>query len=42
MDSSVVAEGVISPGDLDLFHTVDTADEAWAILAPALTRDSRT
>jgi hypothetical protein len=33
---AMAAEGVISPGDLDLFHTVDTADEAWAILAPAL------
>ena len=25
-------EGVIAPGDLDLFHTVDTAAEGWAIV----------
>jgi uncharacterized protein (TIGR00730 family) len=28
---TLVEEGVISPGDLDLFHLVETADEAWAI-----------
>lgn len=25
-------EGTISPGDLDLFHIVDTAEEGWAIV----------
>jgi uncharacterized protein (TIGR00730 family) len=33
---ALVEEGVISPADLDLFHLVDTADEAWTILGPAL------
>ncbi|MFN7176662.1 MAG: TIGR00730 family Rossman fold protein [Thermaurantiacus sp.] len=28
---TLVEEGVISPGDLDLFHLVETAEEAWAI-----------
>jgi uncharacterized protein (TIGR00730 family) len=29
----LVEEGVISPGDVDLFQIVETADEAWAIIA---------
>ena len=29
---ALAEEGVISPHDLDLFHIVDTADEAWAIV----------
>lgn len=28
----LVEEGVISPTDLDLFHIVETAEEAWAIV----------
>ena len=27
-----VEEGTISPGDLDLFKFVETAEEAWALL----------
>ena len=26
---ALAEEGVISPGDLDLFHIVETAEEAW-------------
>lgn len=29
---ALVEEGVISPGDLDLFRFVETADEAWAYI----------
>jgi len=29
---ALAEEGVIAPGDLDLFHTVDTAAEGWAIV----------
>ncbi len=36
---AMVAEGVISADDLDLFHVVDTADDAWAILADRLGLD---
>ena len=28
--SALAEEGVISPGNLDLFSFVETADEAWA------------
>ncbi len=38
---AMVDEGVISRSDLDLFHLVENADEAWAILAPALGLESR-
>jgi len=38
---AMVDEGVISRADLDLFHLVENADEAWAILAPALELESR-
>ena len=30
---ALAEEGTISPGDLDLFRFVDTADEAWAVIA---------
>ena len=33
---ALVEEGVISPGDLDLFTLVDTAEEAWAVLRDRL------
>jgi hypothetical protein len=29
----LVDTGMISPGDLDLFHFVETAEEAWSVLA---------
>jgi predicted Rossmann-fold nucleotide-binding protein len=29
---ALVEEGVISPNDLELFHFVETAEEAWAIV----------
>jgi len=29
---ALVEEGVISPNDLNLFHFVETAEEAWAIV----------
>ncbi len=29
----LVDTGMISPGDLELFHYVETADEAWAVLS---------
>jgi uncharacterized protein (TIGR00730 family) len=29
---ALVEEGVISPGDIDLMHFVDTAEEAWAFV----------
>ena len=32
---AMVEEGVISPEDLDLFQYVETAEEAWAIIAEA-------
>ena len=30
---ALAEEGTISPGDLDLFRFVDTAEEAWAVIA---------
>ena len=36
---AMVEEGVISASDLDLVQIVDTAEQAWAILEPALTAD---
>ncbi|MEM6679441.1 MAG: LOG family protein [Pseudomonadota bacterium] len=33
---ALVEAGTIAAGDLDLFTMVDTADEGWAIIAPAL------
>ncbi|OFW61185.1 MAG: hypothetical protein A2133_10775 [Actinobacteria bacterium RBG_16_64_13] len=33
---ALVDEGVISPGDLDLFTYVETAEEAWGLLEPVL------
>ena len=30
---ALAEEGTISPGDLDLFRFVDTADEAWGVIA---------
>jgi uncharacterized protein (TIGR00730 family) len=35
----LVDTGMISPGDLQLFHIVETADEAWAVLSQALGLD---
>lgn len=32
---ALVEEGVISPGDLNLFHIVETAEEGWAIIREA-------
>ncbi|MCP4689812.1 MAG: LOG family protein, partial [Desulfobacterales bacterium] len=32
---ALVEEKVISPGDLDLFEFVETADEAWEIISKA-------
>jgi predicted Rossmann-fold nucleotide-binding protein len=32
---ALVEEGTISPGDLDLFRFVETADEAWEIVREA-------
>lgn len=29
---ALVEEGVINPGDLDLFHIVETAEEAWDLV----------
>ena len=29
----LVDTGMISPGDLELFHYVETAEDAWALLA---------
>ena len=31
----LVDEGTIAPQDLDLFRYVDTAEEAWAVIAQA-------
>ena len=33
---AMVAEGTISPGDLELFHYVDTAEEAWELISQAI------
>ena len=30
--NALVEEGVIAPNDLDLFHFVETAEEAWDIV----------
>jgi len=35
---ALVEEGVISPNDLDLFHFVETADQAWSIVQEFYTR----
>ena len=35
--SALVEEGTISPGDLDLFEYVETAEEAWAVISGKLT-----
>lgn len=39
--AALVEEGVINPGDLDIFSYVDTADEAWAQLEPLLKANAR-
>jgi uncharacterized protein (TIGR00730 family) len=38
---ALVDEGVIAPRDLEIFSYVETAEEAWQALTPALTRISR-
>ena len=38
---ALVEEGVINPGDLDLFKYVETASEAWAHLEPVLEASAR-
>jgi predicted Rossmann-fold nucleotide-binding protein len=35
---ALVDEGVVAAKDLDIFSYVETAEEAWHALAPALTR----
>lgn len=38
----LVDEGVISPADLDIFSFVETAEEAWGLLEPAVAQAMRT
>jgi hypothetical protein len=37
----MVEEGVIEPRDVDIFSYVESAEEAWRILEPALNGHSR-
>ncbi len=39
--SALVEEGVISPGDLEIFSFVETAEEAWGLLEPVLEDSAR-
>jgi uncharacterized protein (TIGR00730 family) len=38
---ALVEEGVIGPGDLDIFTYVETAEEAWQLLEPVLAGTSK-
>ena len=37
----LIETGMISPGDENLFHFVDTADEAWALLKSTYDLDAK-
>jgi predicted Rossmann-fold nucleotide-binding protein len=37
---ALAEEGVINPDDLKLFHWVETADEAWAVIREFYALDS--
>jgi uncharacterized protein (TIGR00730 family) len=39
--SALVEEGMIAPGDLDIFSFVETAEDAWKHLEPVLTARAR-